>query len=184
MSKSVAIFLAEGFEEIEALTVVDVLRRAGISIDTVSVTGKLTVTGSHSIPVTSDKLLEDVVNSDAYDMLVFPGGMPGTKNLEANTSLMGMLDRYNANGKLISAICAAPTIFGHKGYLVGKNACCYPGMEDGLNGATVSFNSVTVDGNIITSRGMGTAIDFSLKLLDVLGEGTPSAELASKIVYK
>lgn len=184
MSKKVAIFLAEGFEEIEALTVVDILRRAGISIDTVSVTGNDVVTGSHKIGVKADKLLADIAMDDSYDMLVLPGGMPGTKNLEATDSLMQKIDRYYNNGKNIAAICAAPTVFGHKGYLNGRKACCYPNMEDQLTGATVVYDNVVTDGFITTSRGMGTAIDFSLELLNVLAEGKPADQIAHSIVYR
>lgn len=183
MSK-VAIFLATGFEEIEALTVVDVLRRAKVSVDMISVTGDICVTSSHGITVKADKELDEVASDDSYDMLVLPGGMPGTKNLEACEVLMDKVDRYFKAGKNIAAICAAPTVFGHKGYLDGKKACCYPNMEDQLTGAKVSYESTVTDKNIITARGMGAAIDFSLAILDKLGDTTPSETIAKSIVYR
>lgn len=183
MSK-VAIFLADGFEEIEALTVVDILRRAKHEIDTVSITSDEMVRGSHDIKVKADKVLADVLEDDSYDMLVLPGGMPGTKNLEACEQLMEKLDRYVKADKKIAAICAAPTVFGHKGYLTSKKACCYPNMEDQLEGAEVVYDSAVTDGNITTARGMGAAIDFSLAILDVLGDGTDSETIAKAIVYR
>ena len=182
MSK-VAIFLAEGFEMIEALTVVDVLRRAKHTIDIVSVTGQNTVTSSHGVGITADMLLSEVTTDDSYDMLVLPGGMPGTKNLEACDELMAMVDRYNTAGKKIAAICAAPTVFGHKGYLEGRKACCYPGMEDQLEGACVVYDKAITDENITTARGMGAAIDFSLEILNVLGDGETASKIAKSIVY-
>lgn len=182
--KKVAIFMADGFEEIEGLTVVDILRRAGISIDMVSIKDTYEVTGSHNITVKTDKLLVNVQQDDSYDMLVMPGGMPGTRNLEASEGLMNMLDRYYQDGHNIAAICAAPTVFGHRGYLKGRKGVCYPGMEDQLTGAQVLYDPAITDGNVTTGRGMGTAIDFALEILDVLGEGKTSDEIAKAIVYK
>lgn len=182
MSK-VAVFFATGHEEIEALTVVDLLRRAGIETNMISITGELEVTGSHNITIQMDKLFEEE-NYDEYDIVVLPGGMPGTKNLEAYEPLMNLLKDRVAQNKMIAAICAAPTVFGHAGFLKGKKACCYPDMEDGLLGAEVSYNEVEVDGNVITSRGMGTAIPFGLKLVSLL-QGKASADaLGAKIVYR
>lgn len=181
MSK-VYIFLAEGHEEIEALTVVDLLRRSGIDIETVSVTGNLKVTGSHRITTVADRLFEDIDCNDA-DMLVIPGGMPGTKNIEANEALMKNFDAFAASGRYIAAICAAPTVFGHRNLLTGKKACCYPGMEDGLLGAKVSYDNVCVDGNIITSRGLGTAIDFSLKIIEILTDAQKAQQTGKAVVY-
>lgn len=182
MSK-VAVFFATGHEEIEALTVVDLLRRAGIETNMVSITGELEVTGSHNITTRMDKLFEEE-KFDTYDIVVLPGGMPGTKNLEAYEPLMNLLKERVAQNKMIAAICAAPTVFGHAGLLKGKKACCYPDMEDGLFEAEVSYNEVEVDDNVITSRGMGTAIPFGLKLVALL-QGQESADaLGAKIVYR
>lgn len=181
MSK-VYIFLADGHEEIEALTVVDLLRRAGIDIETISITGNRQVTGSHGITTTADKLFEEI-DCDAADMLVLPGGMPGTKNLEAHEGLMENVAAFAASDRYIAAICAAPTVFGHKNLLSGKRACCYPGMEEGLLGAEVSFDKVTVDGKIITSRGMGTAIDFALTIIEKLDSKEKAEKIGKAIVY-
>ena len=165
--KRIAIFFAEGYEEIEALTVVDLCRRADIQVDMVSVTDSLTVTGAHQIPVVMDKLLADV-DFACYDMLVLPGGMPGTVNLEKVPVLMEQVKAFAAAGKYIAAICAAPSVFGHLGLLKGKTACCYPGFEEDLTGAAVTDKSCAVDGNIITARGMGCAIDFSIAIISEL----------------
>ncbi|MGN0151779.1 MAG: DJ-1 family glyoxalase III [Wujia sp.] len=178
----VNIFFATGFEEVEALTVVDLLRRAGIETDMVSVTGDRNVTSSHGITVQTDKLFEDI--DDSADMIVLPGGMPGTLNLKAHKGLAGMIRRYyDDKNKFLAAICAAPTVYGEMGLLQGRMATCYPGMEDGLVGATALEDKVVIDGRIITSRGLGTAIHFGLALVGIL-EGSGTAEdLASKIVY-
>ena len=182
MSK-IAIFFGEGFEEIEALTVVDLCRRAGIDIQMVSITGEAVVTGSHNIAVGMDAKIEEIDFSD-LDMMILPGGMPGTKNLEAHGALMEKLDAYYADGKYIAAICAAPSIFGHRGYLKGRKACCFPGYEKELEGATVTMDSVTQDGHVITSRGMGTAMDFGLKIVEVLGGKELAEQKAASILYR
>ncbi len=181
MSK-VAVFLGNGFEEIEALTVVDLCRRAGIDIQMVSITGSDVVTGSHNISVKMDVLLEDL-DFNTMDMLVLPGGMPGTKNLEAHTGLMEHLDAFYAEGKYIAAICAAPSIFGHRGYLKGRRACCFPGFEKELEGAVVTMESVTMDAHVITSRGMGTAMDFGLLIVETLCGTEVANEKAKSILY-
>ncbi|MBO5094738.1 MAG: DJ-1/PfpI family protein [Lachnospiraceae bacterium] len=181
MSK-VCVFFAEGYEEIEALTVVDILRRAGIDTETVSVTGNKTVTSSHRIPVVMDKLFEDV-DFASVDMLVLPGGMPGTKNLEAHAPLMEQVDAFYESGKYVAAICAAPSILGHRGMLKGKRACAFPDFESHLEGARVTKDSVEQDGHVITSRGMGCAIDFSLKIVAVFNGQEAADALAEKIVY-
>ena len=132
--KKVSIFLAEGFEEVEALTPADLLRRAGAEVTLVSIKAEKTVTGSHGISITADRLFEETDYEDA-DLLVLPGGMPGTLNLKACEPLLALLKEHNAKGKKLAAICAAPTVLGHAGLLNGKNATCYPGCEDGLTGA-------------------------------------------------
>lgn len=180
--KRIAVFFAEGYEEIEALTVVDLCRRAGIQADMVSVTGDLTVTGSHDIPVVMDMKLEDV-DFDVLDMIVLPGGMPGTLNLEKVPVLMDAVKAFAASGKFIAAICAAPSVFGHLGVLEGKRACCYPGFEKELAGAEVTYNSCETDENIITGRGMGCAIDFSLEIIKNLENDDISSEIGAKIIY-
>ena len=184
MSK-VAIFMADGCEEIEGLTVVDILRRAGVKIDMLSIGDSLNVTGSHGIQFRADYLMTDK-NSDDYDGVILPGGMPGTTNLENNTLVQSALRKQFSAGKLIAAICAAPTIFGEMGLLKGKKATCYPGMEDGLKGATHTgdYASVAIDGRFITSRGVGTSIDFSLALIEILCSKEKADEIARAVVYK
>ena len=182
MSK-VLLFLADGHEEVEAYTVVDMVRRAGIDLTTVSITGKKEVTGSHSITTVADKLLEEA-DFDNADMIVLPGGMPGTKNLEACVPLMKKVDEYFIEGKYLAAICAAPSIYGHKGYLEGKKATCYPGMEGELTGAKFTKAEVAKDGKFITSRGVGTASPFALAIVEELKDKDTAKKLASAIVYK
>lgn len=178
-----AVFFAEGFEEIEALTVVDICRRGGIQVDMVSVGDVREVTGSHGICVVTDKKFEEA-DFGEYDMLVLPGGMPGTKNLEAHSGLMAQVDEFYKNGRYIGAICAAPSIFGHKGILKGRRACSYPSFESHLEGAEVTEGPVEISDHVITSRGMGTAIDFGLAILGVFCGEEKAAELAKGIVYR
>lgn len=177
-----AVFLAEGFEEIEALTVVDLLRRAKIGCGTVSIGSGRQVTGSHKITVTAD-LMFDEVDFDSLDMIILPGGKPGTEGLRGFKPLTDRIEEFNATGKCISAICAAPTIFGQMGLLKGKKACCYPGLEDRLEGALVSEDEVSVDGHITTSRGMGTSIAFALAIIERFQGVQAADEMASRIVY-
>lgn len=177
------IFLAEGFEEIEGLTVVDLLRRAKLDITMVSMTQALAVTGSHGIQITADAVFEEVDYTDA-GMYVLPGGMPGTLNLGNDEGLVTLLKKAHAENRKIAAICAAPSVLGTSGILEGKRAVCYPGFEDKLTGAEVSEDPVAVDGNIITSRGMGTAIEFSLAIItEFLGE-EEAQRIAASIIYK
>ena len=177
-----AIFLADGFEEIEALTVVDLLRRASIGITMVSIMEGRTVIGSHRISVEADELLKDV-DFDNIDMIILPGGMPGTTNLDNCEPLKARIREFADEGKKLAAICAAPTVYGKMGLLEGKKACCYPGRESDLLGADVQMGEVTKDGNFITSRGMGTAIAFGLAIIEeYLGESAAAA-MAEKIVY-
>lgn len=177
------IFLAEGFEEIEGLTVVDLLRRAKLDITMVSMTQALAVTGSHGIQITADAAFEEVDYTDA-GMYVLPGGMPGTLNLGNHEGLVTLLKKAHAENRKIAAICAAPSVLGTSGILEGKKAVCYPGFEDKLTGAEVSEDPVAVDGNIITSRGMGTAIEFSLAIItEFLGE-EEAQRIAASIIYK
>ncbi len=181
--KYAAVFLATGFEEIEALTVVDILRRAGIETATVPVTGEKTVTGSHGIPVIADKLLSEIDFVDV-SVPILPGGMPGTNNLEACDALMKEIDAFFASGKPIAAICAAPRILGHRGILKGREATVYPGNEDQLEGAIVTGKKVAVAGNIITANGMGSAIDFALAIVELLtGDKALAEKIGKAIMY-
>lgn len=179
----VYIFLANGFEEIEGLTVVDLLRRANIDITMVSVTGREFVTSSHQISIKADAMFEEIDFTDA-DMLVLPGGMPGTKNLLEHEGLDQLLINFHGKGKKLSAICAAPSVLGAKGLLYGKNVTCYPGYEDSLIGAVVQNTAVITDDNIITSKGMGTSIDFALSIIKSLINEEEAAKIARAIQYQ
>ncbi|MDE6014365.1 MAG: DJ-1/PfpI family protein [Acetatifactor sp.] len=179
----IGIFFAKGYEEIEALAVVDICRRLGLDIDMVSVTEESAVEGAHGIVVRMDKTYSQVDFAD-YDMLLLPGGGEGTKNLEAHGPLMAQIDAFYEDGKYIGAICAAPSIFGHKGILRGRRACSYPSFESHLEGATVTAGPVEIDGNVITSRGMGTAIDFGLAVAGLFRGQEKVEELAKGIVYR
>ena len=176
-----AIFFATGYEEIEALTVVDILRRAGEEITMVSITDERSVTSSHGVEVTMDKVLSEV-NFDETDVIVLPGGMPGTKNLEACEALMEQVDAFVKAGKTVAAVCAAPSILGHRGHLNGKKACSFPDMESQLEGAEVLREPAVIDGNIITGRGMGAAIPFGLAILEKLLGREGAEAMGKKIV--
>jgi 4-methyl-5(b-hydroxyethyl)-thiazole monophosphate biosynthesis len=165
--KKVFLFLAEGFEETEAITVADMLRRAEIELLLVSVTGNKTVTGAHGIQVIADTLFEETDFSKG-DLLVLPGGMPGTKNLDAHNGLKELIKDYYEQKKLIAAICAAPMILGQMGLLKGRKATAYPGFETYLSGATVVDEEAVVSDRIITSKGPGTAVEFSLAIFECL----------------
>jgi len=158
------VHLAQGFEEIEAVTVVDILRRGGLDAKTVSVTGQRAVTGSHGITLTADLLFEDA-DYGACEMMVLPGGLPGTTNLQKHKALMGTLVEFSASGRPVAAICAAPMIFGAMGLVRGKRATIYPGMEDELKGANVQKDRVVEDDGVVTSQGPATAMEFALALL-------------------
>lgn len=179
----IAIFFAEGYEEIEGLTVVDICRRSGLYIDMVSVNGERKVKGSHDITVEMDKVFEEL-DFDQYDMLVLPGGLKGTQGLESHEGLMKQIDDFYANGKYIAAVCAAPSIFGHRGILKGKRACSYPSFESHLEGAEVTAGPVEIADHVITSRGMGTSIDFALAIVSVFCGQQAADEMAEKIVYR
>lgn len=177
----VAVMLADGFEEIEALAVVDILRRGGVDAWMVSIMGRMDVDGSHEIRVIADMVYEAMDFSNV-DMLVLPGGLKGKENLENYKPLQELIRKFVQENKYVSAICAAPTILGHMGLLQGKSACCYGGMENELEGAKVSYDKVVKDGKIITSRGMGTAVEFGLALLAEFKGQDTADELAKKIM--
>ena len=158
--KKIGIFLADGFEEIEGLTVVDILRRAGMEAMMISIMGRKEICGSHKISVQADAQYEDV-DFGELDGVVLPGGMPGTLNLGEHAGVNETIKSFAAEGKLVAAVCAAPSVLGQAGLLQGRKAACYPGYEDQLTGAEVVYGEVAEDGNIITSRGMGTAIAFA-----------------------
>lgn len=179
--KKTAIIFAEGYEEVEALTAVDLLRRGQITCEIVSLADAREVTGSHGITVTVDRSFSDT-DFEEYDGVILPGGMPGTKNLAADGRVLSLLRSFRDAGKLTAAICAAPTVLAKAGLLEGKTAVCYPGMEGELTGAKVSFTPTAVDGTVITGRGVGTAIAFALAIVEYF-EGAERAEtLAESIV--
>ncbi len=180
--KRVAVLLADGFEEIEGLTVVDILRRASVYVDTVSITEDYMIHGAHGIHVQTEDLFEEVDFTE-FDMVVLPGGMPGTKNLNEHAGVKRVVRDFAERGKYVGAICAAPSILGGLGLLKGKRAACYPSVEDKLSGAVIMKAPVVQDGNMITSRGMGTAIDFALKLTEVLTDRAKAEEIAASIIY-
>ena len=177
----IGVFFSAGYEEIEALTVVDLCRRAGIEVTMVSVDETAAVTGSHQITVQMDQLLSET-DFDAFDLLVLPGGMPGTLNLERSAVVQSAIDYCVENDKYIAAICAAPSILGHKGILDGKKACCYPGFEQELKGADVNYDAVNADGKIVTSRGAGTAIKLALKLVELFTSPERSKLMGDSLV--
>ncbi len=165
-----AVFIADGSEEVEAITPVDLLRRAKVDVDVVSVMPELEITASRNVKITADKLISEI-DFDEYDLLVLPGGIRGTSNLNANEELKKQIVRFNDQGKGIAAICAAPSIFAGLGLLNGKTSTCNPGFWDELRagGANVIEDSkVVVNGNIITSQAMGTSVDFGLALVGFL----------------
>lgn len=180
----VYVFLAEGFEEIEALTPVDLLRRAKIEVRTVSVTEEKRVAGSHGIVVEADLTLSEA-DFEKARVLVLPGGLPGTTNLGGCSVLLSHLKAFAGNPeKKVAAICAAPSVLGQEGILNGRKAVCYPGWEDKLSGAEVQSGAkAVVDGNVITGRGMGTAIDFSLALVAELADAETAGKLAAAIQF-
>jgi len=178
----VYVFLADGFEEIEGLTVVDLLRRAGIEVQTVSIMESTLIHGSHGIEVKAD-LLFDEIGTEAVQLLVLPGGMSGTTHLAAHEGLARLLREQDAAGRRIAAICAAPTVLGQLGLLKGKTAVCYPGLEEKLTGASVTTNQVEICQNVTTSRGMGTAIPFGLSLVAQLRGEETADKLAKSIVF-
>ncbi|MBQ9802342.1 MAG: DJ-1/PfpI family protein [Clostridia bacterium] len=160
------LFLANGFEEIEALCPLDLLRRAGLEVTTVGIGGEM-IQGSHGITVAAD-IPEGLFADSTPDMIILPGGMPGSKNLDESRVVDAALRVAAKNGCYIAAICAAPMVLGHRGLLAGKEAICYPGFEDHLTGAKISDKRVVRDGNIITAAGMGVALEFGLELVATL----------------
>lgn len=177
-------FLADGFEEVEALCPLDILRRAGLEVTTVGVGGKDLIQGAHGIAVHAD--IPDVMYRDSDpDMIILPGGMPGSTNLDASKTVDAALKVASRKGAFLCAICAAPLVLGKRGYLEGKNAVCYPGFEQYLSGAAVATDKGVVrDGNIITAKGMGVAFDFGLELVRALKDDATAESIKASVFAK
>lgn len=178
----VYVHLATGFEEVEALTVIDLLRRAGIEVNSVSITGDKRVMGTHNIPVEADILFEEA-DYAACDMIVLPGGLPGADYLGEHEGLTGQIRSFAAEGKYLAAICAAPQVFGAQGVLEGKKATIYPSMESCLIGAQPQDEAVVVDGTVITSMGPATAMPFALKLIEIFKGKEVSDKVAKGLLW-
>lgn len=180
-------FLAEGFEEIEALTPVDILRRAGVEISTVAVGKGKVVIGAHGIAVTADMTIEEALVEASKmkpEMIILPGGMPGARNLDEDKAVDKFVMEAAVDGRVVAAICAAPMIPGKRGLLKGKRATCYPGFEEYLEGAVVTGGRVEVDGNMITACGMGAALEFALALCERLKGEEAASEIGAAVLKK
>ena len=176
------VFLANGFEDIEALSVVDVLRRAGVEVVTVSIYDTLHVTSAHGVTVVADALFADIQPTEGY--LILPGGMPGTTNLGAHSGLCAMLQEHNSKALPLAAICAAPMVFGALGILEGKKAICYPGCEGGLGGALLQADQEVVqDGHIITGKGPGVSLSFALAIAATLVGEEKALSIGKAMMY-
>lgn len=182
MKKTMMLF-AEGFETVEALMVVDILRRGGVEVTMTSITEEETVTSAQNITIQMDATMGEL-DLAQYDAVILPGGMPGTTHLGESEAVKKTLLAMNEAGKLVAAICAAPGVLGRHGLLQGKNACSYPDHECNLIGASVSRESVVVDGNIVTSRGLGTAMEFGFKLLELLEGKEKENQIKKAIIYQ
>jgi len=166
--KKIAVFLADGFEEVEGLTPIDMCRRAGIEVTTVSIGDSLNIHGSHDIIIKADRLFNEV-NYDEMDMLLLPGGGKGTENLENCEKLLDLLKRADSDGKILAAICAAPRVLGKLGLLKGQRAICFPGNEEYLEGAEIAKGEkAVISGRFVTARGMGAAVEFGAAVIESL----------------
>lgn len=180
---TIYVFFADGFEEIEAFTSVDVLRRAGLNVEMVTITGEEVVMGAHDVPVLCDSYFKDCDFNDA-DLLLLPGGMPGAATLSKYEGLNNLILDFVKQDKPIAAICAAPMVLGKLGLLKGKKATCYPGFEQYLDGAECTGKQVEIDGKIITSIGPGGAMDFALAVVEMLMGKDKVAELEEAMCVK
>lgn len=176
------IMLAEGFEEIEAVAVYDIVKRASVETFFVSVYGEKTVKSSRGMKIVPDKSLSDISSIEADDVIVLPGGMPGTLNLKKSDELAKIIVNHNNSNGILAAICAAPSILGEMGLLKGKKATCYPGFEESLLDALFTEEAVVYDGNIITSRGAGTAVYFALEIVSLVKNKQEAAKISSAIL--
>lgn len=181
--KKAIVFFADGMEECEALLTVDILRRGGVEVTTASVMEKRQVVSSHGLPIVADAMADEVCYAEA-DMVVYPGGMPGSTNLAASGTAVRQAKLFAATGKYVAAICAAPSVvLAAAGLLEGKQATSHPGFQDKLAGATVLNQNVVIDGNIITGRALGAGIDFGLELVSLLVDRDTAKGIAKAIAY-
>lgn len=179
--KKAIVFLANGFEEMEAIGTIDILRRGGIEVTTVSITANLVVTGAHNVQITADTTLDKATLAGA-DALVLPGGMPGAANLNDSESVKETLLQQYREGRIIAAICAAPMVFGGLGLLKDRNATCYPGFEPKLIGANVTGEAVEVSDHVITGKGPGLVIKFGLALVAAIKSQAVAEEVAAGLL--
>lgn len=183
MNKSVLVPLAEGFEEVEALSIVDVLRRAGADVTTAAVGTNRQVTGAHQVTITADAMLNECTGS--YDLIALPGGIPGATNLAESVTLEGMLREQDEAGRLVAAICASPAVVLQKhGLIKGRKVTCYPSFADQLEPITHVSERVVADGTLITGSGPGSALEFSLKLVEVLSDADTAKGLQEGMLVK
>lgn len=180
--KKVGVFLADGCEEVEALTVVDLLRRAGLQVIMISIMKSKMIISSHQVKIEADVLFEEN-DFNQLDAIVLPGGMPGTLNLDKHAGVRKIVQDFYKENKLVAAICAGPSVLGHIGILKGKRATCFPGVEKELAGATCTGMPVEQSGNVITGRAMGSAIEFSLKIILELMDEETENKVRKSIVY-
>lgn len=181
--KTAFLFLATGFEEIEALGTIDILRRGGVRVATVSIMGDINVMGAHNIPVIADYVFEDADFSTA-DALILPGGIPGSNHLNTCTRLKELVLKKHKEDKLLAAICAGPMVLGGLGLLKGRKATCFPNFEPTMIGAIPIDEGVVQDGNIITSKGPGFVFDFGLTILKNLRDEEIAEEVAAALLVQ
>lgn len=181
MKDRLYLFLAEGFEETEALATADVLKRGGIDVNLVSITSNRNVKGAHGFTVVADMTLSEV-NPDAVDGVILPGGLPGATNLEASDELNRLIQKVQKKGGLLSAICAAPVVYGKLGLLKDKNVTCYPSFETQFENRAYLKQGVVTDNNIITGRGPAYAFDFGLAILEYVAGKEKAEEVAAGLL--
>ncbi len=179
----VYVFLANGFEEIEAVTVMDILRRSGSEVVSVGI-GEKNIKGAHGITFCADIDDSSLVLDDKLEMIYLPGGMPGMLNLDSSENVTRAISYCQDKNLYISAMCASPSVLGHNGVLNGKKACCYPGFEKELHGAEITYDAVTVDGNVVTSRGPATAMELALKLAEILNGKNVSDKISGDLLCR
>lgn len=182
------LLLADGFEEVEALTAADIMKRAGIEVELVSVYQKAVVTGAHGFEIGTKLAFKSLEHYDAKafgnaDAVVLPGGQPGTTNLKKSAAVLEMIKEYAAKGKTVAAVCAAPTVLALAGILEGREATCFPGCEKDMKGAKVISEAAVISGNVVTGKSMGCAVDFGLAVVESL-LGIDQAEKVEKDIYR